>query len=76
MEKKRKIEMVVKKVSFAEAEEEELMYWAKLSVKERLTAAAKWNKEVWKYLLNEDYPEKIELTGGKQSKALTDEDDF
>ena len=76
MEKKRKIAMLARKVSFAEAEEKDIMYWADLSIKERLTEAAKWNKEVWKHLLKDKYPEKIELTGGKQNKTLTDEDDF
>lgn len=73
----KKIERVVKKVSFAEDQEEEsLLYWAGLSIKERLTEAAKWNKKVWQHLLKDEYPDKIELTGGKQTKALTDEDDF
>ena len=76
MKKKRKIAMVVKKVSFAEAEEEALLYWANLPVKKRLTEAAKWNKRVWQHLLKDKYPKKIELIGGKQTKTLTNEDDF
>ena len=52
MKKKRKIAMVVKKVSFAEAEEEALLYWANLPVKKRLTEAAKWNKRVWQHSLH------------------------
>ena len=70
--------MVVKKVSFAEAAEEEeaLLYWANLPVKKRLTEAAKWNKRVWQHLLKDKYPKKIELIGGKQTKNLTNEDDF
>ena len=79
MKKKRKIAMVVKKVSFAEAAEEDeeaLLYWANLPVKKRLTEAAKWNKRVWQHLLKDKYPKKIELIGGKQTKILTNEDDF
>ena len=76
MEKKRKIEKVVRKVSFAEEEEETLLYWANLTVKERLIESEKWNKKVWKHILKAKYPQKIELTGGKQNKTLTDEDDF
>ena len=76
MEKKRKIEKVVRKVSFAEEEEETLLYWANLTVKERLIESEKWNKKVWKHILKDKYPQKIELTGGKQNKTLTDEDDF
>lgn len=36
MEKKRKIELVVKKVTFAEAEKADDEYWAKASEEERL----------------------------------------
>ncbi len=76
MEGKRNIEKAGGKITFADAEDESLLYWASLSVKERLEAAQKWNKEVWQQLLKDKYPRKIELTGGKQTKALTDEDDF
>jgi hypothetical protein len=76
MEKKRKIDSVGGKVTYEEGEDESLMYWANLSMKERLTEAGKWNKEVWQQILKDKYPQKIELTGGKQNKALTDEDDF
>ena len=76
MEKKRKIEKVGKKVSFAEDEDEDLMYWANLPVRERMIEAAEWNKNVWQHLLKEKYPERIEKTGGKKNKLLTDEDDF
>ena len=76
MENKRKIKKVAKKITFEEGEEESLLYWSNLSIKERLTEATKWNKEVWQQILKDKYPQKIELTGGKQNKALTDEDDF
>jgi hypothetical protein len=76
MQRKRKIEKVAKKITFEEGEEETLLYWANLSIKERLTEAAKWNKQVWQHILKDKYPQKIELTGGKQNKALTDQDDF
>jgi hypothetical protein len=76
MEKKRKIAMVVRKVSFAEAEDEDLMYWANLTVKERMNEAAEWNKKVWQHILGDKYSERIVKTGGKKIKSLTDEDDF
>ena len=76
MEKKRKIAIVGKRVSFDESEEEDLMYWANLPVKERLTIASEWNKKVWQHILKDKYPEKIEKTGGKKNKLATDEDDF
>ncbi len=66
MEKKRKIEMTGKRVSFDESEEEDLMYWANLPVKERLAKATEWNKKVWQHILKDKYPEKIEKTGGKK----------
>jgi hypothetical protein len=76
MEKERKIKLVGGKTSFAETEEADLEYWANLSVKERMSQAFEWNRKVWKHILKTDYPEKIELVGGKQIKSLTDEDDF
>ena len=44
MEKKRKIEKVVRKVSFAEAEEANDLYWAGTSVKERLNTLIELRK--------------------------------
>lgn len=76
MNQKRNIELVVGKVSFEEGEEESIEYWANLPVKERMRQAFDWNRKVWKHLLKNNYPEKIELVGGKQIKSLTDEDDF
>ncbi|HEX5151519.1 MAG TPA: hypothetical protein VFW07_08715 [Parafilimonas sp.] len=74
MEKENKV--VEGKVSFEEAEDADVEYWANLPVKERLRQAFIWNRKVWKHILNDDYPEKINLSGGKQVKSLTDEDDF
>ena len=47
MEKKRKIEMVVNKVSFAEAEELDDNYWAKKNEEERLKALIDLRKTFW-----------------------------
>jgi hypothetical protein len=66
MEKKRKIALVVKKVSFAEEEDDDLMYWANLPLKERMNEAAEWNKTVWEHILKGKYPEKIEKSGEKK----------
>ena len=76
MGKKRKIEKVGKKISFAEEQDDDLMYWANLPLKERMNEAAEWNKIVWEHILKDKYPEQIEKTGGKKSKSKTDEDDF
>ena len=75
MNEERKIEKVVRKVTFKEAEEEDIIYWAQKSIKERVTAATEWNKKVWTHL-HGSYPEKIEKYGGKRIKDHTDEDDF
>jgi hypothetical protein len=76
MKRKREIELTAKKVVSGDDDPEDLMYWAHLPVRERLLEAAKWNYEVWKHLLRDKYPEKIERVGGKQNKKLADEDDF
>jgi hypothetical protein len=76
MERSGKIEKVLRKGSFAEDEDEALIYWANLSVKERMSEAAEWNRKVWQHILKDKYPERIEKTGGKRDKSLTDEDDF
>jgi hypothetical protein len=47
MEKKRKIKMEVKKVSFAEAEELDLEYYAGLNWKESVTVAEEMRKMCW-----------------------------
>lgn len=44
MEKKRKIEKIVRKVSFAEAEEADDLYWANASVGERLNTLIELRK--------------------------------
>jgi hypothetical protein len=44
MEKKRKIEKVVRKVSLAEAEEADDLYWANASVDERLNTLIELRK--------------------------------
>ncbi|MFT4093019.1 MAG: hypothetical protein QM640_05215 [Niabella sp.] len=78
MNRKRAIEPVVKKVSLAEINEddEQFEYWVNISVKKRLQAVAEWNEKVWRFILKDEYPDKIERIAVKQIKALTDEDDF
>jgi len=76
MNAKRKIEKIGGKVLFADQSDADVQYWADLSIKNRLEQAFEWNKIVWQHLLKGQYPEKIELIGGKKNKDLTDEDDF
>jgi hypothetical protein len=47
MEKKRKIEKVVRKVSFAEADEIDVAYYASIDWKESVSNAEKLRKMVW-----------------------------
>jgi hypothetical protein len=53
MLRKRKIAMVVKKLSFKEAEEAEDEYWANTSVEERLQEFMRLRKMVYGDLLNQ-----------------------
>lgn len=73
--KKDRSNWTVRKVSFEEAEDEDLLFWASKTIGERLKEAFDWNKKVWTHLLG-TYPDKIELTGGKKLKTETDKDDF
>ena len=71
MEKKRKIALVVNKVSFAEAEEADINYWADLSTKDRVSQATEWIKDVWE-MHSKIHGEQATLQEGKQLKKLTD----
>lgn len=61
MEKKSKIELVVKKLSFAEAEEEDDLYWANTTEEERLNTLY----DLRKMSLNQN--KKIEKVVSKRS---------
>ena len=71
MEKKRKIEMIVRKGSFAEAEEAELEYYAGLGWKESAAAVEKMRKMFWE----KEYKEGMEKVIRKGS-LKEDRDDF
>ncbi len=47
--KERKIVSVRRKVSFAEAEEEDFIYWDEKSIKERVSEATAWITKVWAF---------------------------
>ncbi len=64
-----------KKISFVEAEDEDLIFWAEKPVGERMKEMTEWNKKIW-ITINGNYPEVIEKDGGKIIKSDTDEDDF
>ena len=73
--RKGNMEMVGGKVSFEQGEEEDLIYWAEKSIKERLLDLLEWNKQVWNKIAG-GYPNVIEKTGGKVLKSETDKDEF
>ena len=73
--RKGNMEYVGGKVSFEEGEEEDLLYWADKSIKERLIDLLDWNKKVWVKIAG-FYPDKIEKVGGKILKTKAEEDDF
>ncbi|MFI5195494.1 MAG: hypothetical protein ACHQD8_00255 [Chitinophagales bacterium] len=57
-----KMELVGKKVTFAEAEEESLLFWANKSWQERLQETERLRRMIWTYLLG-SYPVKMEKVG-------------
>jgi hypothetical protein len=75
MNKKRKIEYVGGKVSFAQAEENDLLFEASLSWQERLERMELLRRKIWAFHLGA-YPVKIAIEGGKRIKNQMDEDDF
>jgi hypothetical protein len=60
--KKREMEIVGKKVTFEEAEEDEISFWANKTWKERLKEAERLRKIIWTHLLGK-FPEKMQKTG-------------
>ena len=72
--KQRKIEMVAKRVSFSEAEEEDLEYWMNIPASTRVLEMVKWKKNIWT-LSGDDYPT-MEKVAEKISKSKVDRDEF
>ncbi len=68
MNVERKIKMVAPKLSFAEAEESDLIFWANKSIAERLQEVQRLRKIIWKRKLGK-YPEKMEHIVKKISKS-------
>ena len=54
--------MVGKKVTFAEAEEDELFFWADKNWKERLEETERLRRIIWTHLLGK-YPDKMQKVG-------------
>ncbi len=73
--KKDRSDWTVKKVTFAEAEELDIEYWADKSIKERMLEASKWITEVWA-IHKKIHGESVSIPDGKHVKLKTEEDDF
>jgi hypothetical protein len=69
------MEVVGRKLTFAEAQEEDDRYWANASVEERLAETERLRREYYTGLLGK-YPDKMEKVGRVVSKHELDEDDF
>jgi len=58
----RKISIVGKKVTFAEAENEDIDFWAERTWKERVAEAQRLRRMIWTHLLG-SFPERMRKTG-------------
>lgn len=75
MEKGSKKEIVGRKVSFAQAEEDDLFFWAGKTWQERIAEAERLRRLIWTHRLGY-FPETFEKFGRKVLKHQLDEDDF
>ncbi len=75
MGRQSKIKKIAHKVSFEEAEDIDVNYWANLNIKSRMIKATEWIKEVWG-LHKKLHGLQNTLPDGKQIKKQTDEDVF
>lgn len=73
--KKDRSNWTVRKLSFEEAEELDIAYWADKSIDERMKEATEWIENVWR--IHEQMKFNLEsLPEGKHLKSNTDPDDF
>jgi hypothetical protein len=70
----RKRQMVVagKRITFAEAEDEDIFFWADRTWKERLQETERLRRKIWTHRLGE-YPKRMQATGGFIKWALVAE---
>jgi len=62
------MQMVGKKTTFAEAEEEDIVFWFNKSVAERLNEAERLRRMIWTHLLG-SYPDKMIHVGSVEEKT-------
>jgi DNA topoisomerase IB len=74
MNKERKIAMVVRKVSLAQAEEDDIVYWANASIEERLTEMNRLRRMIYAKP-GQPFPDKMELVGRVIKKSEADKED-
>ncbi len=65
--KKRTMVMVGKATTFADAADDELLFWLAKSIQERLEETERLRKMIWGHLLG-SYPKKIEKVGAVVKK--------
>jgi hypothetical protein len=75
LQKKEKIQMIGRKVSFAQAEEDDFAFEVALSWQQRLERMELLRRKIWTFHLGV-YPLKIAKAGGKYIKSQAEEDDF
>lgn len=73
--KKDRSNWTVRKVSFAEAEELDIAYWADKNAGGRMKEATEWIEKVWG-MYQQMNPEWKSIPEGKHLKNNTDPDDF
>ena len=75
MKSERKIEVVGRVVSFAQAEEDDIFYWADKTPQERIAETERLRRLIWTHRLG-SYPTKIEKVGRVISKSELDKNDW
>jgi hypothetical protein len=73
MEKQRKIALVGRKIGFEEAEEQDILFWASKSWRERLEETERLRRLIWTHLLG-SYPSKMEKVGRVIKKSNSEEE--
>jgi hypothetical protein len=72
---KNKMEIVGRKISFAEAEDADILFWADKTMNERLIEWDRLRRIIWTKLLG-TFPTKMEVVGRKILKSEMSEDVF
>ena len=70
---KNKMEIVGRKISFADAEDADILFWAEKTMNERMVECNRLRRIVWTRLLGA-FPTKMEIVGRKILKTEMNED--